>query len=57
MTDHSAVFNAHPQYIETLYQNWLKNPESVTPDWDAFFKGFDFALNNADGASAGIPAS
>ncbi len=57
MTDHSAVFNAHPQYIETLYQNWLKNPESVTPDWDAFFRGFDFALNNADGASAGISVS
>ena len=57
MTDHSAVFNAHPQYIETLYQNWLKKPESVTPDWDAFFKGFDFALNNADGVSAGVSAA
>jgi 2-oxoglutarate dehydrogenase E1 component len=57
MTDHSAVFNAHPQYIETLYQNWLKNPESVAPDWDAFFKGFDFALNNAEGISAGIPSA
>lgn len=57
MTDHSAIFNAHPQYIETLYQNWQKNPESVTSDWDAFFKGFDFALNNADGVSAGVPSS
>ncbi|MFN7266350.1 MAG: thiamine pyrophosphate-dependent enzyme, partial [Bacteroidota bacterium] len=57
MTDHSAIFNAHPQYIETLYQNWQKNPESVTSDWDDFFKGFDFALNNADGVSAGVPSS
>jgi 2-oxoglutarate dehydrogenase complex dehydrogenase (E1) component-like enzyme len=40
MTDHSAVFNAHPQYIETLYQNWLKNPESVTPGLGCLFQGF-----------------
>ncbi|MCC7504566.1 MAG: hypothetical protein IT259_04655, partial [Saprospiraceae bacterium] len=44
MKDLSAVFNAHPQYIDTLYRNWLDNPDSVETDWQVFFKGFDFAL-------------
>jgi 2-oxoglutarate dehydrogenase E1 component len=43
--DFSAVFNAHPQYIDTMYQSWLAEPTSVEADWQAFFKGFDFALN------------
>jgi 2-oxoglutarate dehydrogenase E1 component len=51
MTDHSAVFNAHPQYIESLYQSWVKDPASVESDWDAFFKGFDFALSGAAGSA------
>jgi len=49
MKDTSAVFNAHPQYIESLYRSWLDNPESVESDWSAFFKGFDFALSSANG--------
>ncbi len=45
INDFSAVFNAHPQYIDTMYQSWLADPTSVEADWQAFFKGFDFALN------------
>ena len=52
MTDHSALFNAHPQYIESLYQAWSKDSESVEADWDAFFKGFDFAVTSGKGAEA-----
>ncbi len=54
MKDFSAVFNAHPQYIETLYRSWLADPNSVESDWSLFFKGFDFAVSsaNGDGASA-----
>ena len=48
MKDLSAVFNAHPQYIDTLYHNWLNNPDSVETDWQVFFKGFDFALSAAN---------
>lgn len=55
MTDHSAVFNAHPQYIESLYRSWQADPASVESDWQAFFKGFDFALTSANGETA--PAS
>ncbi|MFN0216814.1 MAG: 2-oxoglutarate dehydrogenase E1 component [Saprospiraceae bacterium] len=53
MTDHSPVFNAHPQYIESLYKNWQADPASVEPDWQAFFRGFDFAASSANGTSTG----
>jgi 2-oxoglutarate dehydrogenase E1 component len=45
MKDFSAISNAHPQYIDSLYHNWLQDPQSVEADWHAFFKGFDFAVN------------
>lgn len=52
MTDHTPVFNAHPQYIESMYRNWQADPASVTEDWQAFFRGFDFALSNASGSES-----
>jgi len=51
MKDFSAVFNAHPQYIDSMYRSWLAEPTSVESDWQAFFKGFDFALNSSNGHS------
>jgi len=30
-------------YIESRYIRWKQNPQSVPPDWDFFFKGFEFA--------------
>lgn len=30
-------------YYETQYENWKADPESVTPDWQHFFKGFEIA--------------
>jgi 2-oxoglutarate dehydrogenase E1 component len=58
MKDFSAVFNAHPQYIDQMYQSWLQDANSVEQDWQAFFKGFDFAMLSANGnGSATAPAS
>ncbi len=57
MKEISAVFNAHPQYIESLYKAWQNDPESVASDWAIFFKGFDFALSSANGNGAVAPAS
>ena len=57
MKDFSAVFNAHPQFIDALYQNWQADPTSVEADWQAFFKGFDFALQSGNGLSADSVAS
>ena len=50
MSDFSHVANAHPQYIERLYTDYLKDPNSVDPSWSSFFKGFDYyADNNGNG--------
>ncbi|MBC9930657.1 2-oxoglutarate dehydrogenase E1 component [Chitinophaga qingshengii] len=55
MKDFSFVTNSHPAYIESLYQDFLKDPNSVDPDWVKFFEGFDFAVSNANanGKAAG----
>lgn len=51
MQDYSFVFNAHPSYIESLYEQYQTNPDSVEAGWRSFFKGFDFAANG-NGAAA-----
>ncbi len=53
MTDYSHVFNAHPSYIEKLYQQYKLKPSDVDEGWRTFFQGFDFAGNG----SASQPAS
>ncbi|RMG80242.1 MAG: 2-oxoglutarate dehydrogenase E1 component [Bacteroidetes bacterium] len=55
MTDYSFVFNAHPNFIEKLYEQYQKNPESVEEGWRVFFKGFDFAANG-NGTAAELRA-
>ncbi|MBB1283889.1 2-oxoglutarate dehydrogenase E1 component [Flavisolibacter sp. BT320] len=50
MKDFSYITHSHPSYIEGLYQDFVKDPESVDPDFRRFFEGFDFAL--ASGKSA-----
>jgi 2-oxoglutarate dehydrogenase E1 component len=46
MKDFSYITSAHPSYIENLYTEFIKNPESVDPDMRRFFEGFDFAISN-----------
>ena len=45
MKDFSYITNSHPSFIEGLYQDYLKNPESVDPELKKFFEGFDFAMS------------
>jgi len=49
MKDFSYITNSHPSYIENLYTDFKKNPESVDIDLRKFFEGFDFALSNQNG--------
>lgn len=45
--DRFSFLNAvHSQFIEDMYQQYLKYPDSLEPSWKAFFQGFDFALEN-----------
>ncbi len=52
MSDYSYVFNAHPSFIESMYERYQKDPESVEEGWRTFFKGFEFA-EGSNGSSNG----
>ena len=43
MQDFSYVMGSHPAFIESLYNDYTKSPETVDPEWARFFEGFDFA--------------
>ena len=45
MKDFQYITNAHPSYIENLYNDFVKDPTSVDGELRKFFEGFDFALN------------
>ena len=59
MKDYSFITNSHPAYIEGLYQDFVKNPDAVDPEFRKFFEGFDFAIsqgkasNTANGSTNG----
>ena len=42
MKDFQYITNSSPAYIEGLYQDFVKNPSSVDPEYQKFFEGFDF---------------
>ena len=61
MNNYSFIANAHPSYIESLYERYQQNPDLVEEDWRAFFKGFEYgqgtnghAEGSAKLASSGI---
>lgn len=57
MKDFSYITHSHPAYIESLYQDFVQNPESIDPEFRKFFEGFDFALTTApNGHAATAPA-
>jgi 2-oxoglutarate dehydrogenase E1 component len=51
MKDFSYITSSHPAYIENLYSDFKKNPDSVDTDLRKFFEGFDFAVSNQNGHS------
>ncbi|MBK7882610.1 MAG: 2-oxoglutarate dehydrogenase E1 component [Chitinophagaceae bacterium] len=46
MKDFQYITNSHPGYIESLYNDFTKDPSSVEVDMRKFFEGFDFAVAN-----------
>lgn len=52
MKDFSYITNSHPAYIESLYQEFVQNPEAIDPDMKKFFEGFDFAIANGSGTAS-----
>lgn len=53
MKDFSYVMSAHPSYIESLYEDFLKDPSAVDADLKKFFEGFDFATAKTNGTANG----
>lgn len=47
MKDFSFVTSAHPAYIESLYNSYRDDPDTVDPEWAEFFKGYDYAVSAA----------
>ncbi|MEO5942328.1 MAG: 2-oxoglutarate dehydrogenase E1 component [Ferruginibacter sp.] len=54
MKDFQYITNQHPAYIENLYNDFIKDPESVDVEMRKFFEGFDFAVSV--GLSSTAPA-
>ena len=46
MKDFSYITQSHPAYIESLYKDYVQDPDSVDPEFRKFFEGFDFAISN-----------
>jgi 2-oxoglutarate dehydrogenase E1 component len=53
MDPFSYIANADPAYIESLYQDFKKDPVSFNGEWKKFFEGFDFALANFEQPEGG----
>jgi 2-oxoglutarate dehydrogenase E1 component len=45
MDKYSYISNAHVAYIDELYEDYRKDPDSIDGSWKAFFDGFEFAIN------------
>lgn len=52
MQDFSYLTSSHPSFIESLYNDYLKNPTEVDPEWKKFFEGFDYATGRQNGNGA-----
>ncbi|MFO0414229.1 MAG: 2-oxoglutarate dehydrogenase E1 component [Bacteroidota bacterium] len=44
MKDFQYITSQHPQYVENLYKDFVRDPSTVDPDLRKFFEGFDFAV-------------
>ena len=62
MDKYSFLNAAHTSFFADLYEQYLKNPDSVEPSWRAFFQGYDFGSESygldgvmAEGVSTQIP--
>ncbi len=57
MKDLQYITNSSPSFIESLYQDFVKDPQSVDPEFKKFFEGFDFALTQGKNGNGQAPVS
>jgi 2-oxoglutarate dehydrogenase E1 component len=51
----SSVNHSNVEYIESLYQTYLQNPDSLDPQWRLFFEGVEFAQNLSSPSAGAFP--
>jgi 2-oxoglutarate dehydrogenase E1 component len=44
-------------YIEELHEQWLADPDALTPEWRSFFEGFSFGASQGGSALAELAES
>ncbi len=49
MSAENYIANAHPAYIESVYNTYQQDATAVDESWKKFFEGFEFALKNSNG--------
>ena len=49
MDKYSFLNAAHTAFFSDLYDQYRSHPDSVEPSWRAFFQGFDFGMESAQG--------
>ncbi|WP_299894750.1 2-oxoglutarate dehydrogenase E1 component [uncultured Aquimarina sp.] len=54
MDKYSFLNAANTAFFADLYDQYLQSPDSVEPSWRAFFQGFDFGMESADGVGETI---
>lgn len=57
MKDFSYITSSSPAFIESLYQDFVKDPNSVDPELKKFFEGFDFAVGEGKSGANGAAAA
>ena len=57
MKDFQYITNAHPAYIENLYNDFKQDPQNVEEEMRNFFEGYDFAMANGLPASVKTPSA
>ena len=50
MDNYSFLGAANTAFFEEIYQQYLKEPDSVESSWRSFFQGYDFAVCCTDAA-------
>jgi 2-oxoglutarate dehydrogenase E1 component len=53
MKDFSYITSSSPAFIESLYQDFVKDPNTVDPELKKFFEGFDFAIGEVRSGANG----
>ena len=53
----SYLNNAHPAFLESMYNDYVQDPDGIDQEYRKFFDGFHFALASANSGESNQPLS